>query len=590
MAIPNTKPFSFPQSPKFTFSANTAPRDSRLSRKRWDNQIKEPFSGPGEIPTAGLAVTPDQAKKFQNEGDLKGVPSIMNSFSLTTLGVAENQLLFDKAQNNKWYEDKNTFTESLNDSTGFANNATTDAIIKNAETNDPMGKRPYTFSDFVFCKYWNKIPNNRLITLRRYGLPVNDALNFAGEADGSDTMYSPVAQAITYIGEEPENSIANLLGFKSGVPWKDIKAEVWEVSQDKPHLDASGTGIGNKLSRMAGMLTGAADADSIIMDGALPPDPYTDGPYNNVIQGPVNRIDQTKGREAGIMFEQSITLNFHYIARPMGGINTKAVMLDILGNLLVLTGAEAAFWGGMHRFRIGKPKYPFAGGLLGPKGESALLSGDADTVFDSFTQNMGAMVDGFADAITNLFSGGSIKDILGKGLKLGAARKFAGKKPFLQGYKALLTGNPVGEWHLTVGNPLNPMLEMGNMVCTGMDIKFSEELGPDDFPLELKATITLEHGMPRDIAAIQAMFNRGKGKIYTISDDIQWLGATNAKQPAVDVATASDNNQGLGQSTGRSNYLNTKHNSTIGSDAAATVRTEIAHTVNTAMGYAKRTT
>jgi hypothetical protein len=74
--------------------------------------------------------------------------------------------------------------------------------------------------------------------------------------------------------------------------------------------------------------------------------------------------------------------------------------------------------------------------------------------------------------------------------------------PSISGMKALLTGDPVGNWHMTVGNPLNPIMVVGNLICTKMQIEMDDELGPDDFPVNLKVTYTIEHGMPRDKAAI----------------------------------------------------------------------------------------
>jgi hypothetical protein len=93
--------------------------------------------------------------------------------------------------------------------------------------------------------------------------------------------------------------------------------------------------------------------------------------------------------------------------------------------------------------------------------------------------------------------------------------------PSIEGMRALLTGEPVGNWHLTVGNPLNPMMVIGNLICTGMKVEWSEELGPDDFPMGLKVTYDIDHGMFRDKAAIQSMFNRGNGKIYELPDYIR---------------------------------------------------------------------
>ena len=43
---------------------------------------------------------------------------------------------------------------------------------------------------------------------------------------------------------------------------------------------------------------------------------------------------------------------------------------------------------------------------------------------------------------------------------------------------------------------------VGNLICEKMDVQFGEELGPDDFPTELKVVYTLQHGMQRDKKAI----------------------------------------------------------------------------------------
>lgn len=80
--------------------------------------------------------------------------------------------------------------------------------------------------------------------------------------------------------------------------------------------------------------------------------------------------------------------------------------------------------------------------------------------------------------------------------------------------KPLMTGEPVGEWHLTVGNPMNPIAVIGNLICTGMKMSFEEELGVDDFPTSLKFTVNLDHGRDRDKGDIESMFNMGQGRFY----------------------------------------------------------------------------
>ena len=84
----------------------------------------------------------------------------------------------------------------------------------------------------------------------------------------------------------------------------------------------------------------------------------------------------------------------------------------------------------------------------------------------------------------------------------------------------LLIGEPTGEWHLTVGNPLNPIMVIGNLICKEMKVTWDEQLGPDDFPIGFEVEYSLEHAMARDSQAIQSMFNRGMGKFYSLPDYI----------------------------------------------------------------------
>ena len=58
--------------------------------------------------------------------------------------------------------------------------------------------------------------------------------------------------------------------------------------------------------------------------------------------------------------------------------------------------------------------------------------------------------------------------------------------PWLTSAHALLTGDPVGDWHLTIGNPLNPIAMIGNLIVEDAEYEFSNELGPDDFPIKMQ--------------------------------------------------------------------------------------------------------
>ncbi len=55
---------------------------------------------------------------------------------------------------------------------------------------------------------------------------------------------------------------------------------------------------------------------------------------------------------------------------------------------------------------------------------------------------------------------------------------------------------------------------VGNLWCTSATFEFSDELGIDDFPTELKVVVNLEDGRARDASDLQSIFNSGGGRIY----------------------------------------------------------------------------
>jgi hypothetical protein len=113
------------------------------------------------------------------------------------------------------------------------------------------------------------------------------------------------------------------------------------------------------------------------------------------------------------------------------------------------------------------------------------------------TQNK---IENFAKDLGGMVLGGMLN-------KLGRPNKYA--------LASLISGAPVGCWHLTIGNPRSPIIEVGNLVCTGSEIEHYGPLGLDDFPTGIRVKINLEHGKPRDIMGIEQMYGRGDCRIYS---------------------------------------------------------------------------
>ena len=247
--------------------------------------------------------------------------------------------------------------------------------------------------------------------------------------------------------------------------------------------------------------------------------------YANFVLGPINVVDKTTIRDRGITFQNDLKLQFEYELRSLNYINPKIAMIDIMSNMLTMTTNNAAFFGGGHRY------YGNAGAVGSVFGDPNMLAGG----------NFGGYIASVASDIQNGFSGlfggsdgnfdiNTVKEGLktvGKNMLGNMMGDFLGSmiggKTGTQATRSLISGEPTGEWHVTVGNPLNPIAMMGNMYCDNSVMTMGQGLGYDDFPMEVKFEIDLKHGKPRDKGDIENMFNAGNGRIYAAiqsQDDI----------------------------------------------------------------------
>ena len=191
-------------------------------------------------------------------------------------------------------------------------------------------------------------------------------------------------------------------------------------------------------------------------------------------------------------------------------------MIDIISNMLTMTTNNAQFFGGGHRY------YGSAGFVASAFGNPSLLKkGD-------FSGYMGSIAKDVNKGVSNVFGdadgGFSAESIVKGGLKAGKQmlgnalgkmlKDMMGSTGGTQATKAFISGEPTGDWHLTIGNPLNPIAMMGNMICDNSTMTLGKGLGYDDFPMEVKFEIDLKHGKPRDKGDIENMFNAGQGRIY----------------------------------------------------------------------------
>jgi hypothetical protein len=387
----------------------------------------------------------------------------------------------------------------------------------------------YSYADFIYCKYYGKIPNNYLITLRRFSTPIEDNiynLTFSDDAGNENVKANgpDIARAVTWLGEDTGNKMEDILKFSYGFNTKELDGTV--NSQD-----ASGGGYTNApfYQGLGSVGRGATDALlGVSYARVLNAQAYSGDPlettYPNFVLGPVNVINKMMVRDAGLTFTQDIKLTFEYELRSLNHVNPRIALLDVISNMLSLTYNSANFFGGANRLYGGNGfvKVPFgdisklrAGDPLG------YLSSIATDVTSSFNNAL-KLNDGSSgstlDAIKNLITKGAT-NALGNMLS-GLSEKFLGSRSTGVAFPALLTGQATGNWHLTIGNPINPIMVMGNLMCTDTDVEFSNGLGIDDFPSNVKFTVTLKPARPRDKSDIENMLNGGQGRLYALAENV----------------------------------------------------------------------
>jgi hypothetical protein len=383
----------------------------------------------------------------------------------------------------------------------------------NANGSDLYGPMPYDESDFLYCKYYGVIPNNHMVTLRRYPLPVYDnAKSTNGEP------LPPIAQAVSFLGEDPGNKLSELLSMTWGIPWEEIEAEVQELEGIERGL---GSGVeslaGNNVNTVAGGALAAARGDWKRWSGQLEKEVewrrqlYTsEGPYWNQVYGPVNVIHKSNKRKRGLEFSHEFEVNFTYTLKSINLVNPKVAMLDLIQNFLALTFNNAKFWGGARRY------FPNAQDpVLFFGDQSAFYNGDWDQYFSSMKNEFQSAIKEASDWFNEVWEDPkSAFEGLGNTLSnLVLGKMSKANRPHILSIRSMLSGDPVGEWHLTVGNPLKPIAVIGNLICTDVDFEVSDTLGDDDFPSEVNFKVKLKHGRPRDKGDIESMFNYGQGRM-----------------------------------------------------------------------------
>ena len=407
------------------------------------------------------------------------------------------------------------------------------------EKDSILGQARYKYSDFMYCRDVGKISNNHLITLRRFAAPVRDNIfQYTGtDNQTSNEVAGDIGRLITWFGT-PENKLEDILKYSFHASWREMEAARQDLdSQENDTARGLTGGLVNLFNteHAEGVEKGinASAFSMLLKDDASEYDkgPYADNPAVNgrmfdkhKIYEPKDTVRSKYEYEGNLKFSQQFTLTFNYKLRGYDNINGKTAMLDLLGNILAVTYKKGKFWPGEQHI-IGAPQNKQGWAKAQAMQNTAI---NASGTFLGSLCKGGSLADAASSAM-NIIQGADLgkdlkqaaKDLMGK-LKAGGLQSiFSGLmknalgRPAVYAFDSLLSEGETGTWHVTIGNPLNPIASIGNLIIDGdVEITHSGPLGLDDFPTEITVKVPLKHAMPRDAVDIQRMFTKGRRGIY----------------------------------------------------------------------------
>lgn len=353
------------------------------------------------------------------------------------------------------------------------------------------GAATYDIEDFIYCKHFGQ-PINKLITLRRFPLPCTDNIY-----DRTNQQEPDISRMVTYITQDT-NKLEDLLSFSYGLRWKELNAEMEDARTEG---DQSGfTGLSKKImSFIDPVLAG----NTLQGQNKLNYDPKHD---QNKVYGPVDSITQTHIRDVGFDFTKEFDIVFDYDLQSWGGRSPEFALKDILANALATTYNNGKFWPGS-RYWVGERPSQFLDKVrfMNPDNLDQFFSGGLKSLKGAISQfaTKGSAIKQLKNAMSN-----------GLAMAIGKLLDNIGR-PSIIVMNSLLAAEPTGFWHLTIGNPYNPTMCIGNLLCTGVDVSFpTDSFGYGDFPTKIRFNVKLKPGQPKDGAGIEMMFNMGKSRIY----------------------------------------------------------------------------
>lgn len=494
--------------------------------------------------------------------ELPVVPSMFNPlYGINVVGVNGNvPLLNNDNLNGSVHGDGGTINFSGVNYTEDLSDCSIKTLVK-LSNEGKLGRGIYKYADFMYCKNLGHVSNNRLITLRRFPIPVGDDIWNLAKYDPSTRSGKGAAFGAQIPGDtgrlvtwlDDENKLDDILKYEYQDSWVQKEGKFQDVTSQEDngtivgsivnlanpaYRTAVGSGFAGSGNKILAEVSGATRVGNFFGNLLKNEGTYENhailGRYDeNKVYEPKGTVRDTHLYEGKLTFSQSFSLTFDYELRSYANVNPRTAFLDLLNNILQVTYRQGKFWGGQVWF-MGAP-----GNRAGWQTANALIDRSFDKLSDTFQMlcrgelNFGDLLGSLANRGAAFFKQAfntAVETI--NGIAQGQATELTTKladavknyqiddmvkgmlknnlgRPALYATNTILTGDPTGLWHLTIGNPRNPIMSMGNLIIDNATVQHYGPLGIDDFPTGLKVTVNLKHAKSRDMIEIGKMYTRG---------------------------------------------------------------------------------
>jgi hypothetical protein len=376
-------------------------------------------------------------------------------------------------------------------------------------------------ADFAYLKDIGVYPINRLWILRRYP---DNVIVPDKPTDWGENSQEPISTVIGWIKDGENESMFDL---SFGENWTD---QTDMIDQVMSNMLENEFGIHLKAGMAIpgwsqGILFGMLNAMGLTSDYSV----------ENVPTGDPNVLRVAKMRDImsqSLRSELSFKLETCYEQKYINGIDPGQAFLDVMTNLFKMGTSD-------QRFILNSGK--LVGKFMSMLNQKNASGGQWLRLINQFVEAFSLGISNFFKEVKDL--GASVNAQQEEPTTAGALRSSltSSISDYVQGatqvllngtvskYRwplkgsiALMSGLSTTPWHLTIGNPYSPIINLANIHVKDVKIKGSSDLGFNDMPVRIEVSIDATLGRPLGKQELEKMFNNGYKRVYSKTRIDEW--------------------------------------------------------------------